>query len=85
MTDTRYLSTSDVAKMLGVSRITVFKKIKKGDIRATKVGRTYVIDPADVGNILGTALSSRDKQDIEHAVKKTVREYGETLRLLGKE
>lgn len=85
MADTRYLSTSDVAKMLGVSRITVFKKIKKGDIRATKVGRTYVIDPADVGNILGTALSVEDKQDIEHAVKETVREYGETLRLLGKE
>ena len=85
MINKRFLSTVDVAKMLGVSRITVFNKIKKGEIEATKVGRTYVIDPADASNILGTALTNQDKQDIDHAVKKTVHEYGETLRLLGKE
>lgn len=85
MTNKRFLSTVDVAKMLGVSRITVFHRIKKGAIKATRVGRTYVIDPADVGTIAGTPLTNQDKQDIDHAVKKTVHEYGETLRLLGKE
>jgi len=80
-----FLSTSDVATLLGISRIAVFKKIKKGDIRATKVGKTYVIDPADLGSVLGNTLTNEDKQLVDQAVTKTVSEYGETLRLLGKE
>ena len=34
-----YLSTSEVAKILGISRIAVFKKIKSGEIKAEKKGR----------------------------------------------
>jgi len=85
MNTKRFLSTSDVAKILGISRIAVFYRIKNGQIQATKVGKSYVIDPADFGNVLNAALSAKDKQVVDHAVKKTVREFGETLRLLGKE
>ncbi len=38
-----YLSTSELAKLLGVSRIAVFKKIKSGKIKAFKIGRNYVV------------------------------------------
>lgn len=31
------------------------------------------------------ALSEKKKRDIEKSVRKTIKEYGETLRLLGKE
>ncbi len=85
MGDTQFLSTTQLARILGISRIAVFKKIQKGEIKASKVGKTYIIDSRDIGNILGTALTEQDKTDIDQAVKKTVREYGETLRLLGKE
>ena len=85
MTDKKFLSTGDLARILGVSRIAVFRKIQKGYIKATKVGRNYIIDPYDVGNILGTSLTSEDKQTVDTAVKKAVSEYGETLRLLGAE
>lgn len=81
----KQLSTKELADILGISRIAVFKKIKKGEIKAVKVGRNYVINSEDVGNILGTALTAEDKHHVEQAVKKTVREYGETLKLLGKE
>lgn len=78
-------STSEVAKILGISRVAVFKKIQAGEIKAKKVGRNFVINKADLPDILGTVLSEKKKQDIEKAVKKTVREYGETLKLLGRE
>lgn len=85
MTHSQYVSTNDVAKILGISRIAVFKKIKNGQIHATKVGRTYVIDLGDIGDILDSSLSSEGKRTVERAVNKTVQEYGEALRLLGKD
>ncbi len=85
MTDTKYLSTGELARILGISRIAVFKKIQNGQIKAMKVGRNYIIDPHDIGNILGTALTLEDKKQVDTAVRKTVKEYGETLRLLGAE
>ena len=78
-------STTEIGQMLGISRIAVFKKIKAGEIKATKAGRSFVIHKNDVPAILGTALNNEKKASIERAVRRTVREYGETLRLLGKE
>ena len=80
-----FISTSELAKLLGISRIAVFKKIKKGEIKAEKVGRAFVIRQKDVPEIIGTVLKVSEKNEIEKAVKKTVEEYGQTLKLLGKE
>jgi len=85
MADNKFLSTTELARILGISRIAVFRKIKKGQIKAVKAGRNYIIDTRDVGNILGTTLSATDKHVVDDAVNKTVSEYGETLRLLGAE
>lgn len=41
----QFYSVAEAAKKLGVSRIAVFKRIKKGDIKAMRVGRIYVISP----------------------------------------
>jgi excisionase family DNA binding protein len=71
--------------MLGVSRTAVYKKVRKGQIAATKVGRVYVISDTDVTVILGERMGSKDKMQVERAVRKTVADYGETLRLLGNE
>ena len=83
MTNKQYLSTIELAKLLGISRIAVFKKIKTGEIKAIKVGRNYIIDKKEIASILGTSLSNKDKSEIDKAVKKTVKEYSETLKLLG--
>lgn len=79
------LSTNEVAKLLNISRVSVFKKIKSGEIKATKVGRNFVIDKKDLPEVLGTVLADKNKQEITAAVQKTVKEYGETLKLLGRE
>jgi excisionase family DNA binding protein len=79
----KFLSTARLAKILGVSRITVYKKVKSGEIKATKVGRTFVIDRKDLGGILEEKLTPEQKTAIKKAVQKAVNEYGETFRLLG--
>ena len=80
-----FISTAELAEILGISRVAVHKRIKKGEIRATKVGRNYIIDKKDLPEIFGETLKDKDKKIIEQAVKKTVKEYGETLQLLGSE
>jgi len=82
----KFFSTTELAKILGVSRVTVFNKIKKGEIKATKVGRNFIINRKDLNNVLDThVLNADEKKQIEKAVKKVVSEYGETLKLLGNE
>lgn len=80
-----FLSTTEVAKLLNISRIAVFKKIKSGEIKAKKVGRNFVIAREDLHEAIGTILGKAGKELIEKSVKKTMTEYGEALKLLGKE
>lgn len=80
MTD--FLSTSQVAELLGISRIAVFKKIKSGQIKATKVGKNYAVDREDLGGIFKKGISKTRKKEIKDAIKKTIKDYGEVLRML---
>lgn len=80
-----YLTVPQLAGLLGISRIAVYRKVKKGQIKAVRIGRNFAIPQKQIAAILGGTLREEDKREIEEAVKKTVREYGETLRLLGSE
>ena len=80
-----YLTTKELADILGISRIAVFNKIKKGQIKAQKVGRNYIIFKKDLKGILTPELTEDMKKEIDEGVVKTVEEYGETLKMLGKE
>jgi len=81
----QFYSTQEVADLLGISRIAVFKKIKSGEIKAQKIGRNYVIEQKDLPVILGQKLTNKEMKLIDQAVAKTVKEYGQTLKLLGQE
>ena len=85
MENKKYYSTTEVAQLLGISRIAVFQKIQKGDIKAKKDGRNYIISHKEIAHLLPNTLSDKDKKRIEQAVKKTVKDFGQTLKLLGKE
>ena len=80
--ENKLISSTELAKILGISRVAVFKRIKAGQIKAVKVGRNYVIDKDDLGGILNDDLTRKDKEMINKAVKRTIKEYGETLKLL---
>ncbi len=46
-----YFSIPELAEILSVSRIAVFKQVKKGKIKAKRVGRHYVIARSDIPDI----------------------------------
>ena len=76
--DKKYLTTSEAAKLLGISRVAVFKKIKKGEKQAIKAGRNYLIYNEDT-------TGGNTGKNIEKSVNRVVREYGEAIKLLGDE
>lgn len=80
----RYLTTSEAAKILGISTVAVFKRIKKGALPAEKIGHSYAIDPSALG-LKSSAPSKKTKKRIKEAVKKVVDEYKEALKKLGNE
>jgi excisionase family DNA binding protein len=80
-----YISIAEFAKILGMSRIAVYQKIKKGQIKAIRIGRSYAIPIRYVTDITGKTLSEKEREIIDKAVKKTFQEYGELLKLLGRE
>jgi len=81
----KYITIPQLAELLGVSRIAVYNRVKKGEIPATKIGRTYVITDKTIASILGKAVTGKGKKRIDAAVLRTVREYGEVLKKLSKE
>ena len=80
----KFITIPQLAKFLGLSRIAVYNKVKKGEIEAIKIGRNYAIPQKYVDDIVGKNLSSKRKKEIDKAIKKTVEEYGEVLKLLGR-
>ena len=85
MSTDKYVTVPELARLLGVSRIAIYQRVKKGQIPATKIGKTYVITDKTVTEILGKEVSEQGKARIDAAVHKTVREYGDVLKKLGKE
>jgi len=85
MVKQKYITIPQLAELLGLSRIEVYRKVRKGQIPAIKIGRLYAISDRDITYILGKKISTKAKRRIDAAVRKTVREYGEVLRKLGKE
>lgn len=80
-----HFSTQELADLLGISRVAVFKKIQSGEIKAKKVGRNYVISKKDIPQFLNTEITTKQKKEIDKAVEKTAKEYGTALKMLGKE
>jgi len=85
MEQSEYISIAQFAKVLGISRIAVYQKIKKGQINAIRIGRSFAIPKKYLTDITGKTLGEKDKKIIDEAVKKTFQEYEELLKLLGRE
>ena len=81
----KYMTIPQLAKLLGLSRIEVYRKVKRGKIPAIKIGRNYAISDRDITYILNKEISTKAKKRVDAAVRKTIRDYGELLKLLGKE
>ena len=78
-------STQEVANILHLSRIEVFRKIKAGKIKAEKIGRNYVIPYESLEEILGETIGTNKRKEIEKVIDKALKEYGEAFKKLSKE
>ncbi len=66
MVNKDFYTTAELAKILRVSRVAVFNKIKNGDIKAQKLGRNFVIFEKDID--INGLLSSLFKDAKEWAI-----------------
>ncbi len=87
MKEKEFISIAELAKIMGLSRIAVYKQVKQGKIKAIRVGRSFAIPQDYVREntvaVSGRPLGDAAKNKIDKAVEKTVQEYGEVLKLLG--
>lgn len=79
-----YFTVQQIADLLRVSRIAVHKMIKRGDLKAERMGRLYIIPAKEVEVLVGKSIAEKLKYEIDHSVARVIREYGETLKLLGR-
>ena len=64
-------TTEEIADLLKVSKLTVYDLIKKGDLRAYRVGRQMRIDAEDLEAYKQKSKSGGSKQNQENVVSKT--------------
>ena len=82
----RYYSTEEMAKLVGVTRVSIFRWIKEGKIKAERSGHSYIIPEDEVRRHAPLPEDQAKKnEELDAAVKQVVREYGETLKKLGAE
>ena len=77
------MTIPQLASEMGLSRVAVYKKVKRGEIPATKVGRDYVISARTARRVLQQELTRADERRIHEVVDRIIAEYGELLRWLG--
>ena len=80
-----FLTVTQLAKTLGVTRAAIHKKIQKSQLKAERYGNSYLIPAKEFEAMMTRELTDKMKNEIERGVSQVIKEYGETLRLLGKE
>jgi len=85
MASEKYITIPRLAELLGISRIAVYRKIKSGEIPSFRIGRTFVISDKTISTVLGKKVSDKAKTQIDTAVRRIVKEYGEVLKKLARE
>jgi excisionase family DNA binding protein len=77
-----FYSAPEVARILGLSRNAIFKRIKSGDIESQKIGRNYAISHESVLALLGQEIGENRKKELDNTVGRVIKEYGEVLKRL---
>lgn len=82
MQQEKFITVPQLAKIMGLSRSQVFRKVQAGEIPAQKIGRIFVVSKDYVDALTGE-ISSKDEKVIKKGVNKTLKEYGEVIKQLG--
>jgi len=60
-----YYTTQELAKLLGISRVAVFKKIKSGEIKTVFAGRNYLIPKDSLPKKIKKLIGQEQKETVE--------------------
>ncbi len=79
------MTIPQLASQMGLSRITVYNRVRKHQIPATRVGRNYIISARTATRLLQEEITPEHQQWIDDAVTRVVAEYGTLLKWLSRE
>lgn len=57
MSESRFLTVQEVADLMRVSSMTVYRLIKSGELRAARVGRSFRVRQEDIDEYLETSYT----------------------------
>lgn len=80
-----FYSTGEAAKILNISRVAIFNRIKKGKLKANKIGRNFIIPHDELLEALGEKIGPVKKKQIEQAIDRAMKDYREVFGRLAKE
>jgi len=78
-------TVKEVSDLLGISRVTVFRWIKSGKLKADMIGGSFVVSAEYLPHHLLGGLPEDEKADIRKAVTRALLEYGDAFRALARE
>jgi len=84
MKNDKFLTTTEVAKILGISDRHVRRLIASNLIPAKRIGHSFVIEISQLNPAFQKATNT-EKEFVHESIDKIIDEYGETLKLLGSE
>ena len=64
-----YYTTQELAKLLGISRVAVFKRIKSGEIKAVPAGRNYLIPKESLPEEIKKLIEKERKEAVEEVLE----------------
>ncbi|GEM_PF-728784 len=84
--DSNLISVKEAADLLGYSRNHIVRLIKSGVIKATRVGRSYVVDKKSLGvEGIFKKITPAESRVIKKATSRVIKDYSPLLKKLGKE
>lgn len=63
-----YYTTQELAKLLGITRVAVFKKIKSGEIKTVSAGRNYLIPKDSLPKEIKKLIAREQKEAVEEII-----------------
>jgi len=68
-----YYTTQELAKLLNISRVAVFKKIKSKEIKTVSTGRNYLIPKDSLSKEIKKVISQQQKETVKKITKLSVK------------
>ena len=60
LSDVRFLTVAEVAEMMRVSKMTVYRRVRSGELPAIRFGRSFRVPESAVQTAIDTHITGRD-------------------------